>query len=159
MKHPSYLHSDNPRVPAAKHPFVHCQSIQMRFNDLDMFGHVNNNVYLSYMDLAKINYFRSINPYKDRHTKVDAVVVHIDTDFYSPSYFGDELEVWTAVTCISKRSFHLEQRVVNATTGETKCIGRTVMAGFDIETATSKPLDPMWVDAIEAYEGHALQCD
>ncbi len=157
MEAPAYLHSDNPRVPAVQHPFYHRQPIQMRFTDLDMFGHVNNNVYLAYADLAKVHYFGAVNASDEPIVeKIEAVVVHIDSDFYAPSYYGEHLEVWTAVTSISKHSFRIEQRIVNSATGETKCIVRTVMAGFDPKTATSKPISDEWVCVIEAYEHRKL---
>ncbi|MDE6131249.1 MAG: acyl-CoA thioesterase, partial [Muribaculaceae bacterium] len=40
-------------VPAATIEFRHRLPVQLRFRDIDMFGHVNNNVYLELMDVAK----------------------------------------------------------------------------------------------------------
>ena len=37
--------------------FNHQQAIQIRFNDVDVIGHVNNAVQLSYFDLGKVKYF------------------------------------------------------------------------------------------------------
>ena len=37
--------------------FRHRTPIQIRFNDLDAYQHVNNNVYFSFYDLGKENYF------------------------------------------------------------------------------------------------------
>ena len=58
----TYLPSDNPKVPAAEFPFRHHQPVQMRFTDIDMLGHLNNNVYLTFMDLAKVEYFAAVLP-------------------------------------------------------------------------------------------------
>ena len=38
--------------------FNHTLPIQLRFNDVDKFGHVNNTVYFSFYDLGKTEYFR-----------------------------------------------------------------------------------------------------
>ena len=35
-------------------------SIQVRFSDIDAMGHVNNAVYLSYFELARVYYFEKI---------------------------------------------------------------------------------------------------
>lgn len=35
--------------------FNHTLPIQLRFNDVDKFGHVNNTVYFSFYDLGKRN--------------------------------------------------------------------------------------------------------
>ncbi|MCC8071163.1 MAG: acyl-CoA thioesterase [Bacteroidales bacterium] len=156
MTAPTFLPSDNPKVPAAEHPFRHCLPVQIRFTDIDMLGHLNNNIYLSFMDLAKLEYFNTIMPEGLDLNKINMVVVHIDCDFFAPTYFPEALEVWTTIQAVSQRSFRLEQRIVNATTGQTKCIGRTVMAGFDPATATSCEINHQWIAAAAEYEGRPL---
>ena len=42
--------------------FRHTLPIQLRFNDVDKFGHVNNTVYFSFYDLGKTEYFASVCP-------------------------------------------------------------------------------------------------
>lgn len=152
----TYLPSDNPKVPAAEFPFRHHQPVQMRFTDIDMLGHLNNNVYLTFMDLAKVEYFAAVLPEGMDWRSINAVVVHIACDFYAPSYFNESLVVWTTVTSVSTHSFKMEQRIVNSVTGQTKCIGHTVMAGFDPKTATGRAIDRTWVAAVEAYEHRSL---
>lgn len=34
--------------------------IQVRFTDLDVYGHVNNNIYFSYFEMARVHYFREL---------------------------------------------------------------------------------------------------
>ena len=38
---------NNPRVPVAEHPWHHMVEIQPRFNDFDIFRHVNNSSYIN----------------------------------------------------------------------------------------------------------------
>lgn len=149
----NYLSSSNPRVPAAAHPFRHCTKVQTRFSDIDLLGHLNNNAYLSIMDLAKIRYLQATAPERYKHNlDVKAVVVHIDCDFYSPAYFDEPLEVWTTIGCCSEKSFTVEQRMINAETGETKCITHTVMAGFDPKLRKGIPIDPEWIESVGKWE-------
>ena len=157
MTEPSYLPSSNPRVPEAVHPFRHCLPVQMRFSDIDMLGHLNNNVYLIFMDLAKIEYFGAINGKPVTANELCMVVANINCDFVAPSFLGNALEVWTQVTHIGEKSVKLEQRIVDRNTGETKCIGRTIMAGFDPATLLSAPIAPRWVKLMETFEQHTLQ--
>ncbi|MDE7024273.1 MAG: acyl-CoA thioesterase [Paramuribaculum sp.] len=149
----NYLPSSNPRVPQAKHPFRHCLKVQTRFSDIDMLGHLNNNAYLSIMDLAKIKYLTDTAPEQSRHNlEIKAVVVHIDCDFYSPAYFDEPLEVWTTIGQCSERSFTIEQRMINSQTGETKCITHTVLAGFDPKLRKGIPLDTEWINNLQEWE-------
>lgn len=149
---PSLLPSDNPRVPPTTHLFRHSIDVQTRFSDIDMLGHINNNAYLSFMDLAKLDYFSTITDGRMGIRDIRAVVVNVNVDFFEPSYFHESLCVWTAVTHIGHRSFTIEQRVVERATGRTKCIGRTTLAGFDPVSAQGADLDPALTAAVAAFE-------
>lgn len=50
----------NPRVPAPTQPFRTVLPLQIRFNDIDLLGHVNNEMYFAYMDLGKMRYFQEM---------------------------------------------------------------------------------------------------
>lgn len=148
--------STNPRVPAPQFAFRHSIPVQMRFNDIDMLGHLNNSVYMEFMDLGKASYFKAVLPQRIDWKQINVVIVNINCDFFAPAYFHEPLEVMTAVTSVSERSFKLEQRIVNSKTGEVKCIGRTVMAGFDVKTAQSAPISAEWLEALTAFEQRTL---
>lgn len=136
--------------------FKHTLPIQLRFNDVDKFGHVNNTVYFSFYDLGKTEYFAQVCPHVDWN-KDGIVVVHIEADFLSQIYGTDNVAVQTAVTEIGTKSFNLVQRVIDVRTGEVKCICTSVMVTFDLEKHESKALEPEWVEAICAYEGRDLR--
>ncbi len=152
----TFLTSDNPRVPRSPFPFRHSTPLQMRFGDIDMLGHLNNNIYMAFMDLGKSRYFADVLGEKLNWHKVGVVIVHIDCDFYAPTYFTEKIEVWSTLTHIGDKSLRMEQRVVNADTHEVKCIGRTVLSGFDADTARSIPIAREWVDAFERYEERTM---
>ena len=43
-----------------KKRFKHTMPVQIRFSDVDQFGHVNNSVYFSLYDLAKTDYLKKV---------------------------------------------------------------------------------------------------
>lgn len=136
--------------------FSHTLPIQLRFNDVDKFGHVNNTVYFSFYDLGKTEYFASVCP--DVDWEKDAiVVVHIEADFLAQIYGSDHIAVQTAVTEIGTKSFRLAQRVIDTESGEVKCVCTSVMVAFDLHRHESKPLTDEWVEAICRYEGKDLR--
>ena len=92
--------------------FKHTLPIQLRFNDVDKFGHVNNTVYFSFYDLGKTEYFASVCPGIDWQ-KNGIVVVHIEADFLAQIYASSPIAVQTAVTEIGSKSFRLVQRVID----------------------------------------------
>ena len=86
--------------------FNHTLPIQLRFNDVDKFGHVNNTVYFSFYDLGKTEYFASVCPDVDWE-KDGIVVVHIEANFLAQIYGSDHIAVQTAVTEIGTKSPNL----------------------------------------------------
>ena len=70
--------------------FHHSLPIQLRFNDVDKFGHVNNTVYFSFYDLGKTEYFASVCPGVDWE-KDGIVVVHIEADFLAQIFSSDQV--------------------------------------------------------------------
>lgn len=121
---------------------THTVSIQARFGDYDTFGHVNNNTYMSYLDLGKSEFFifamgRQITP-----AELSAAIVNINVDFLFPAVMGEPLEVQSAVTHLGDRSFTLYQRVTNSKTGQVKVQATSILAGFDIKTQSGAELRP-----------------
>ena len=142
----------NPKVPESPVPFRCTLQAQLRFNDVDIFGHINNSVYIQLLDLAKVRYFEAVLGGPVEWHKTTVVVVNINASFYSPGYFDEPLAVATAVGHISQHSFILEQRIYNTQTGDVKCVAQTVMAGFDPSTATGAPIPDDWRTSLLRFE-------
>lgn len=135
--------------------FHHSLPIQLRFNDVDKFGHVNNTVYFHFTISAKQNI--SLLYARESTGKDGIVVVHIEADFLAQIFSSDHIAVQTAVCEIGTKSFHLLQRVIDTETMEVKCICRSVMVTFDLERHESKPLTEEWIEAICRFEGRDLR--
>lgn len=136
--------------------YNHLFDVQMRFNDLDTYGHVNNTIYLQYMDLGKEKYISQV--IGDMfHAKDEAmVIVNINCDFCEITAYGEPLEVRTRVDSIGKHSVIFEQEVANKATGAVKCHCRTVMVGFALTTNETIEIPLRWRQSISAFEGKPL---
>ncbi|MDR1543439.1 MAG: acyl-CoA thioesterase [Prevotellaceae bacterium] len=132
--------------------FNHKSLVQLRFNDADSLGHINNSVYFSFYDLGKSEYFKAVNGEAILPQDIDIVIVHVEVDFLAPVFLSDEIEVQTVVSEIGNKSLTLVQRIVDVKSGTIKCVCKTVMVGFDQKTQTSKPVSDHWRKAISAFE-------
>jgi len=148
-------------TPPAPHPhsedapivhFRHRVPIQIRFNDVDSYGHVNNNSYFAYYDLGKEDYLRTVLDVDYRNADVVPVIANINADFLSPIYYGDDIVIETRVSHIGNKSFTLQQRAINTKTGMTVCQCATVMVCFNLKTQESADMPQNYRKAIEEYE-------
>lgn len=133
--------------------FHHSTPVQIRFNDIDILGHLNNIVYLALYDLAKARYLESVNKGMVNWKKVESVIANINCSYIKQVVFGEEVEVMTRCIHLGERSFTLRQCLVETSTREIRSICDTVMVCFDPSTATSAPMRPEFRKAIEEFEG------
>ena len=143
----------NPKaVNMDKIKFKHITPIQLRFNDFDALGHVNNSVYFSFFDLGKVSYFNEVIPEISVNKEVGVVIGHIEVSFLLSVYPGENVAVETAVIEIGNKSFKLLQQLIDLDTEEVKCVCNTVMVCFDAKTKQSQPICDSWRKAMSAFE-------
>lgn len=134
----------------------HKMPVQLRFSDVDQFGHVNNSVYFSLYDLAKTTYMKEVFGTNDWND-LAIVVANINANFFHPVFFSDIVYIETSVVHLGNKSFTLLQRAVSENTGEVKCECRTVMVGYDIKNLEPKQIAEEYKDAICRFEGKTIE--
>ena len=135
--------------------FKHEVPVQIRFSDVDQYGHMNNSVYFSLYDFAKTSYFRDVFG-QDECKKFNVVVVNINADFLAPVFFSDDLIIETTVIHLGHKSFTMLQRAFNKASDVLKCQCRTVLVGYDILTKEPVEIPLAYKQAICDYEGKSL---
>lgn len=118
---------------------MHKTPIQIRFNDIDQMGHVNNTVIMEYFDLGKEAFFSSkgLPPEKGDFT---VIIVHYEVDFMSQIGFHDTVYVETEIERFGTKSLTVMQRVVASERGTVCATCRTVMSGYRRSTRASAPI-------------------
>ena len=142
-------------IPQLPFDFRHRIPLQIRFNDIDVFGHLNNAVYIQFFDMGKLAYFKQFMHGGFEKEPTVPVVADLHCTFYAPTYIDEHIECLTAVASISNSSLVLEQRIVGAD-GSVKCTARTVMVNIDTKTGDSTLLSDEWRRALSSYEGRVL---
>lgn len=130
----------------------HSVEIQLRFNDTDALGHVNNSTYFSFYDLGKTEYFRTVRGGNMFERDIDIVVAHAEVDFIEPVFLTDHIAVQTQVSRMGHKSFSLEQQIVDLKSGGIKCRCTTVMVGYDFNTKHTIEISKEWRQGISRFE-------
>lgn len=132
--------------------YRHRLPVQIRFNDVDQYGHVNNNAYFAFYDLGKEDYLRSVLHVDYRKSEVVPVIANINADFILPIYYGDPIEIETRVSHIGQKSFTLQQRAINTRLNLVVCQCATVMVCFNLKEQQSAEMPAHYRQAIEEFE-------
>ena len=102
--------------------FVHRDTV--RFRDVDAMGHVNNAVYLTYLEDARIAFLRPLGA-----DVPEMILARAEVDFRAPLSEGDQLEIGVRPVRVGTKSFELayEVRVGEMVAAEAK----TVLVSYD----------------------------
>ncbi|MDE5872153.1 MAG: acyl-CoA thioesterase [Muribaculaceae bacterium] len=120
--------------------FKHRCDLQIRFSDVDVLGHVNNNAQLALFDVGKTEFYNALRGQLADWSRVEAVIVNINCTFMEQIHFTDPMEVRTRVKRIGEKSFVLQQILRNIDTGQICSMCESVMVSVDYATKTSKPI-------------------
>ncbi|MFB6139165.1 MAG: acyl-CoA thioesterase [Halosimplex sp.] len=128
--------------------FVH--EVPVRYRDLDTFGHVNNVVYGTYCEEARVAYVADVLGIDDIDD-FSAVVVSLDVDFRSSVTEPTTVDVGVEVVRLGESSFTMayELRQDGALVAEAE----TTQVVVDPETRESRPIPDEWRERVAEYEG------
>ena len=119
----------------ADYPFVHWEIV--RFRDLDVLGHLNNAVYASYFETARIDYYHELTglPFEE----LGIILAEMTISYRAPAYFGEHLAIGVRIPSIGNKSFVMEYQIVRA--DETLiATGTSVLVAYDYHTQRSIPV-------------------
>ncbi|WP_430811548.1 MULTISPECIES: acyl-CoA thioesterase [unclassified Carboxylicivirga] len=135
-----------------KTTFKHSTPVQIRFNDIDGLGHVNNTTIQEYFDLGRMYYLTQVlgkSIFKNDET---LIVVNINTDFMIPVYLKDNLCVKTSITKLGTKSLQMVQELVCSDSQIVKAACKSVMVAFNKKTEEGLELLPQWREVIGKFE-------
>lgn len=124
-------------------PFVHRESV--RFNDLDGMEHVNNAIFLTYMESARLAYLESLGA--GRNPQKSLILARVEVDFRSPISYGEEVEIGVRTGRIGTKSFELDHEV--RADGRLAAEGKSVLVAYDYTTGSSRELPAEWRELLE----------
>jgi acyl-CoA thioester hydrolase len=113
--------------------------LEVLFRDCDPMGHVNNAVYLTYLEAARFGWWR--NTFGAQGLKEHGfIVARVEIDYRKPALPGDRLLVRLRVEDIGRSSFKVGYEILNARTRELVAEAKSVQVAFDYTQGKSVPI-------------------
>jgi acyl-CoA thioester hydrolase len=120
---------------------------QVRFRDLDPMGHVNNAVFLTYLEQARIAFF-------ERHglsvtlDDMNMIVARVEIDFRAPVRLGQEVAVAVRATRFGTKSFDLGYELT--VDGTTVADAKSVQVAYDYARREPVTIPADWREKLSA---------
>ena len=121
--------------------FVHEETV--RFRDLDSMGHMNNAVYATFIEQARLAFLTPNGAPVE-----NMILARLEIDFRSPVELGETIEIAVTPARIGTKSFDLDYvlRAGERVVAEAK----TVLVAYDYATGSSVELPDEWKERLAA---------
>jgi acyl-CoA thioester hydrolase len=119
---------------------VHSKRIEVRWRDVDNYGHVNNAVYLTYLEEVRDEWLA--RTLRDEEAVWDYVVAHVSIDFRREvTQADDEVVATCALERIGTSSVRTREEIHTAA-GTLAAQASAVLVARDRTTGVARPIAP-----------------
>ncbi len=137
--------------------YRHFHRISVQWGDQDAFGHVNNAVYFTFFESARVSYLEEIGFWSNPGRPPEGpVLARISCSFRHQLQFPATIRVGTRVVQMRNRSFSLEQAIFLEDSETLVADGDSVVVWFDYVKGQSIELPQALRDAVHRIEGESL---
>jgi len=119
--------------------FLHTEDV--RFRDLDPMGHVNNAVFLTYLEQARISFFAELGAVTSLD-EMNMILARVEIDFKAPVRLGQEVEISVRAGRFGTKSFDLEYEL--RVDGALVAQATSVQVAYDYERGEPVPVPSEW---------------
>ena len=121
-------------------PHIYSHRLDVRFRDCDALGHVNNSVYLTYLEQARLHCWRELWGFGEADSPVPGVIMaRAEIDYRLPAHYGQTLEIRIALAAIGRTSFTYDYEIVDEG-NRIIASARTVQVMYDYAPAKPVPI-------------------
>jgi acyl-CoA thioester hydrolase len=119
---------------------VFSHSLEVRFRDCDAMGHVNNAVYLTYLEETRFAYWRSLwGPDLQESGTPGIILARAEIDYRRPARYGETLAIQLSLDRIGRTSIASSYEMVNQS-GALIANAKTVVVVYDYATGQPVPV-------------------
>jgi acyl-CoA thioester hydrolase len=125
--------------------------LQIRFNDIDLAGHVHNVEYFNYFEIGRIDFFSKIVSRDWDWKKKGILVARNEGDYLKSVKFNDTVFVETTCEDVGKKSITLTYRIFRENKDGVKELctkGRSILVCLDFDTNESVDVFDEWKDPL-----------
>lgn len=126
---------------------------KVTWRDLDALGHVNNAVYATYLETARLEYLSAMS--QGQAEAFSLILAEITITYKSPAFLRETLLIGTRVGLIRNSSFTVEAQIVEKESGRLVATSHAVLVHYDYTANRAVPVPPEWRELISKFEGRA----
>ena len=111
-----------------------------RFRDTDRVGHVNNAVFVTYIEIARVDWWTTVRE-KHNGNPINFIIARVEVDYKAPIHLGDKLSIAMWVSKIGTKSWEFSYKIFNQKTNVVHAKAKSIQVGYDYNTDNSVVLN------------------
>ena len=135
--------------------FTVVQQLHPRFRDTDAMGHINNAVYITYLEVARQAYWLALDG-SANYRDVPFILARVECDFRSEALVNEVLELHIRCSWVGTKSFAFKYEVREHATQRLVVAAGTVQVCYDYAAKQSMTMPAALRAALERFEGRSL---
>ena len=135
--------------------FTVVRELMPRFRDTDAMGHINNAVYVTYLEVARQEYWRAFSGAQD-YRRVPFILAHVTIDFRSEALVNEALLLGIRCEWIGGKSFAFRYEIREKTSERLVVEATSVQVCYDYDAKRSIPMPGELKRTLESFEGRDL---
>ncbi len=135
------------------HSFV--ARLRVRHYEMDALGHVNNAVYLHYLEQAAWEHSESLGVTLNRYAALGGVFImrRLEIDYLHPVVAGDPLEIATWVHEMHGARAYRKYQITNTRSGQVAARATALWAWIERASGRPRPIPPELIAIFAGAEG------
>lgn len=118
------------------------------WRDLDAYAHVNNAVYATYLENARLDFLGALIQAANENFQV--ILAEHTIRYRSPAHLGERLLIETSIREVRNSSFVMIATIKEATEGRLVAESEAVLVHFDYANGRPIPVSSAWRDRLLA---------
>ncbi len=135
--------------------FTVCHELHPRFRDTDAMGHINNAVYVTYLEVARQEYWRALSGNQD-YRRVPFILAHVTIDFRSEALMREVLLLCVRCEWVGGKSFAFRYEIREKETARVVVEAASVQVCYDYDLKQSIAVPVELRTSLERFEGRSL---
>jgi acyl-CoA thioester hydrolase len=109
-------------------------NLRLDWSEMDLFGHINNVMYLKYIQASRVNYWEKTGMYRQfKEENIGPLLASVKCDFRKPLFYPGTIIIEAGLAFIGNTSFGLKHRILDEH-GTIAAEGEDVIVYFNFNT-------------------------
>jgi len=132
--------------------FPYQYHLEVVFRDLDVMGHVNNAVYFTYLETARLRYLKELLALDDL-LQIPVIMAEATCSYKSPAFYGENLVIGLGISRFGTKSFVMAYQV-ETDRGRVVATAQTVQVMYDYAVGQTIPIPDWFKERVSARQGN-----